>query len=99
MFGVGENTEGQIRGVACSEIFKEPHMVAALSGKNIQGIYAFKESSLAYDGKGNIYEWGVKENKNGKVDLAYQLKEELVGVEKGMKHYAALTKNKKRISF
>lgn len=35
-------------------------MVSGLSGKNVKGVFAFKESSLAFDEKSNIYEWGVK---------------------------------------
>jgi hypothetical protein len=29
--------------------FSEPILVKELSGKGIEGVYAFKESSLAYD--------------------------------------------------
>lgn len=35
-------------------------MISGLSGKGVQGIAAAKESSMAFDEKGNIYEWGVK---------------------------------------
>jgi hypothetical protein len=39
-------------------------LISQLSGKNIQGVWASRESSLAYDNNGNIYEWGIKEKRN-----------------------------------
>ena len=60
IFGVGENTMGQILGRPNHTLYQDPVIVSGLSGKGIQGIAAAKESSMAYDEKGNIYEWGVK---------------------------------------
>lgn len=60
MFGLGENTVGQITGRERKVIYKEPVLISQLSGKGITGIYAYRESSLAYDSNGNIYEWGIK---------------------------------------
>ena len=57
---MGENTVGQITGIERKVIYKDPVLISSLSGKGIQGIYANKESSLAYDSNGNIYEWGIK---------------------------------------
>jgi hypothetical protein len=55
VFGLGENTVGQITGRSRKVIYKEPVLIAQLSNKNVQGIWASRESSLAYDGKGSIY--------------------------------------------
>lgn len=64
VFGVGENSVGQITGKQRQVIYKEPVLISELSGKGIEGICATKETSLAYDNNGNIYEWGIKENRN-----------------------------------
>lgn len=95
MFGIGENTVGQITGIERKIIYKEPVLISSLSGKGIQGIYANKESSLAYDADGNIYEWGIKEKRNEKVEITFTVGEEILKLEKGYKHYALLTKSGK----
>lgn len=64
VLGVGENTVGQILGKSSKDIIKEPVVLVELSGKDIQGLAATRESSLAWDGKGQIYEWGIKEYRN-----------------------------------
>lgn len=51
---------GQITGIERKIIYKEPTLISSLSGKGIAGIWASRESSLAYDKEGNIYEWGIK---------------------------------------
>lgn len=55
VFGIGENTVGQILGKQTQIMYDTPIIIAALSGKGIEGVSASKESSLAYDLKGNIY--------------------------------------------
>jgi hypothetical protein len=55
---------GQVTGIPKKGIYSEPVLISKLSGKGIKGIWAVKESSLAYDYDGNIYEWGIKENRN-----------------------------------
>jgi len=62
-----------------------------LSGRDIQGLTATRESSLAWDSKGQIYEWGIKENRNEEINVTYSLNEKIVQLEKGYQHYAALT--------
>lgn len=57
---MGENGVGQAIGNASTQLFKEPILIPELSGKGITGIHAYKETSLAYNDKGDIYEWGVK---------------------------------------
>jgi alpha-tubulin suppressor-like RCC1 family protein len=95
VFGLGENTVGQVTGRSRKVIFKEPVLVAQLSNKHIQGIWASRESSLAYDAKGNVYEWGVKENRNELIEVSYVLGEGVVRLEKGYRHFAALSKSGK----
>jgi alpha-tubulin suppressor-like RCC1 family protein len=64
VLGVGENTVGQILGKSSKDMIKEPVVLVELSGRDIQGLMATKESSLAWDSKGQIYEWGIKEDRN-----------------------------------
>lgn len=40
VFGLGENTVGQITGRERKVIYKEPVLISQLSGKNIRGIWA-----------------------------------------------------------
>lgn len=60
VFGFGENTVGQITGKERKVIYKEPVLISQLSGKGIEGVWASRQSSLAYDRNGSIYEWGIK---------------------------------------
>lgn len=63
VFGLGENRAGQITGsTEHKSSFNEPVLMKDLSGKGLEGVYAFKETSLAYDECGNIFEWGAKSN-------------------------------------
>lgn len=39
-------------------------MLVELSGRDVLGVAATRESSLAWDAKGQIYEWGIKEYRN-----------------------------------
>ena len=49
VMGLGENTVGQILGKPTKGIIKEPVVISELSGKNIKGVTACRESSLAWD--------------------------------------------------
>ena len=42
VFGLGENTVGQITGRFSRTIYKEPILISSLSGKGIEGIWATK---------------------------------------------------------
>jgi hypothetical protein len=86
---------GQALGNATTQFFKEPVLIPELSGKGITGIYAHKETSIAYNDKGEIYEWGVKENRDNKISLTFNVGEEIESMQKGNKHYALMTKSKK----
>ena len=68
---MGENGVGQALGNATTQFFKEPVLIPELSGKGIPGIYAHKYTSVAYNDKGEIYEWGVKENRDNKISMTY----------------------------
>lgn len=48
-------------------------LVKELSGKGVEGVFATRESSLAYDECGNIYEWGAKSNSKKNVELIASL--------------------------
>jgi alpha-tubulin suppressor-like RCC1 family protein len=91
VMGLGENTVGQILGKPTKGIIKEPVVISELSGKNIKGITACRESSLAWDEKGNIYEWGIKDKRDEVINVTYSLNDKIVQLEKGYQHYAALT--------
>ena len=52
VFGLGENGVGQVLGKSGIHIYKEPILITELSGKGITGIYANKETSLAFNDKG-----------------------------------------------
>jgi len=60
VFGLGENSVGQVIGRSSMERFNEPTLIVQLSGKNIKGLAANRESSCAWDSTGKIYEWGIK---------------------------------------
>lgn len=91
VLGVGENTVGQILGKSSKEVIKEPVVVVELSGRGVEGVAATRESSLAWDGKGQVYEWGIKEYRNEEINVTYSLNERITQLEKGYQHYAALT--------
>jgi alpha-tubulin suppressor-like RCC1 family protein len=91
VMGLGENTVGQILGKPTKGIIKEPVVISELSGKNIKGITACRESSLAWDEKGNIYEWGIKDKRDEVINVTYSLNDKIVQLEKGYQHYSALT--------
>jgi hypothetical protein len=55
VFGMGENSVGQILGRSSMEMFKQPTLIVELSGKNICGLAANRESSCAWDSEGRIY--------------------------------------------
>lgn len=50
---------------------------------------------MAYDINGNIYEWGIKEKRNDKIEITYTVGQEIKHFEKGYKHYALLTESGK----
>ena len=97
VFGVGENSAGQVLGTIYekSPCSTQPVLIKELSGKGIIGVYAFRESSLAYDSSGNVYEWGVKSNGLRGIESTVCLGFEIKKLEKGSKHYAALTSSGK----
>lgn len=64
VMGLGENMVGQILGKPSKETIKEPVVIVQLSGKGVCGINAVRQSSLAWDEKGQIYEWGIKERRD-----------------------------------
>ena len=66
-------------------------LVKDLSGKGIEGVYAFKETSLACDECGNVFEWGAKTNGRHNIELSYSLGEKINKIERGNHHYCALT--------
>lgn len=97
VLGVGENTVGQILGKSSKDLIKQPVVLVELSGKDIQGLAATRESSLAWDSKGQIYEWGIKEYRNEEINVTYSLNERIQQLQKGYQHYAALTTSGKCI--
>ena len=70
-------------------------LISELSGKGIEGIWACRESSLAYNNNGNIFEWGMKEKRQELIEVTYTVGEEIAKFEKGYRHYALLTKSGK----
>lgn len=73
------------------DIIKEPTLIVELSGKKIRGLAASRESSCAWDEKGQIYEWGIKQSRDETINITYEVPEKIVQLEKGYQHYAALT--------
>ncbi len=49
VFGIGQNSVGQVLGKASINALKEPTLIVDLSGKNIKGLAANRQSSLAWD--------------------------------------------------
>ncbi len=90
VLGIGENGEGQVTGFETGSYrFTTPFLIPELDGRGVTGILAAKESSLAWDEKGLIYEWGGQGARP--ISPLTSLGERVLALRKGDKHYLALT--------